>query len=233
MNRNFTIGASLLAALLLATGAFYLGRKTSQPADASMAAASTTEGRKVLYWHDPMVPGPRFDKPGKSPFMDMQLVPVYADEQGGDAGVKVSPGCSRTWASARREGRADAGGELLRCGRRRAVRRAAHGGRADARERVCRAPVGSCADGVRPPRPAPRDRLRARLAGPQNEYLALKRSGVSRDLWPRRVTACARCPFPDALLRQSEQAGTAQARFTLTAPVSGVVQSSACGKASR
>ena len=29
--------------------------------------------RKVLYWHDPMVPGQRFDKPGKSPFMDMQL----------------------------------------------------------------------------------------------------------------------------------------------------------------
>src|SRR6266853_3362902 len=29
-----------------------------------------------------MVPGQKFDKPGKSPFMDMQLVPVYAD--GGD-----------------------------------------------------------------------------------------------------------------------------------------------------
>src|SRR5438067_341452 len=41
-----------------------------------------TNGKKVLYWHDPMVPGQKFDKPGKSPFMDMQLVPVYAD--GGD-----------------------------------------------------------------------------------------------------------------------------------------------------
>ena len=47
-------------------------------------------GRRILYWHDPMVPSARFDKPGKSPFMDMQLVPVYADEQGG-AAVKVSP----------------------------------------------------------------------------------------------------------------------------------------------
>ena len=46
--------------------------------------------RKVLYWHDPMVPSARFDKPGKSPFMDMQLVPVYADEEGG-AAVTVSP----------------------------------------------------------------------------------------------------------------------------------------------
>jgi Cu(I)/Ag(I) efflux system membrane fusion protein len=27
------------------------------------------------YWYDPMFPSQRFDKPGKSPFMDMQLVP--------------------------------------------------------------------------------------------------------------------------------------------------------------
>jgi len=37
-----------------------------------------------------MVPNARFDKPGKSPFMDMQLVPVYADETGGGA-VPVDP----------------------------------------------------------------------------------------------------------------------------------------------
>jgi Cu(I)/Ag(I) efflux system membrane fusion protein len=48
-------------------------------------------GRAVLYWHDPMVPGPKFDKPGKSPFMDMQLVPVYAGEAGDDGKVAISP----------------------------------------------------------------------------------------------------------------------------------------------
>jgi Cu(I)/Ag(I) efflux system membrane fusion protein len=52
--------------------------------------ASAEAGRKVLYWHDPMKPDVRFDKPGKSPFMDMELVPVYADE-GQEAQVKVSP----------------------------------------------------------------------------------------------------------------------------------------------
>lgn len=36
-------------------------------------------GRKILYYQDPMVPGNKFDKPAKSPFMDMMLVPVYAD----------------------------------------------------------------------------------------------------------------------------------------------------------
>jgi membrane fusion protein, copper/silver efflux system len=42
-------------------------------------------GRRILYYHDPMVPGNQFDKPAKSPFMDMMLVPVYADG-GGDGG---------------------------------------------------------------------------------------------------------------------------------------------------
>lgn len=43
-------------------------------------------GRRILYYHDPMVPGNRFDKPAKSPFMDMMLVPVYAGGSG-DNGV--------------------------------------------------------------------------------------------------------------------------------------------------
>ncbi len=47
-------------------------------------------GRKVLYYHDPMVPGKKFDKPAKSPFMDMMLVPVYADGDAGSDGSKVT-----------------------------------------------------------------------------------------------------------------------------------------------
>ena len=48
-------------------------------------------GKKVLYYHDPMVPGNKFDKPAKSPFMDMMLVPVYADSDGDGSKVTVSP----------------------------------------------------------------------------------------------------------------------------------------------
>ena len=48
-------------------------------------------GRKVLYYHDPMVPGSQFDKPAKSPFMDMMLVPVYADRDSDAGKVTVSP----------------------------------------------------------------------------------------------------------------------------------------------
>lgn len=39
--------------------------------------------RKILYWYDPMMPGQKFDKPGKSPYMDMDLVPFYEDEAKG------------------------------------------------------------------------------------------------------------------------------------------------------
>ena len=48
-------------------------------------------GRKILYYHDPMVPGNKFDKPAKSPFMDMMLVPVYADGDADQGRVTVSP----------------------------------------------------------------------------------------------------------------------------------------------
>jgi Cu(I)/Ag(I) efflux system membrane fusion protein len=48
-------------------------------------------GRRILYYHDPMVPGRQFDAPAKSPFMDMMLVPRYAGSEGADSGsVNVS-----------------------------------------------------------------------------------------------------------------------------------------------
>lgn len=61
----------------------------------SMADQSASEMPKnanekaVLYWYDPMVPNQKFDKPGKSPFMDMQLVPKYKGEGGDDSGVSI------------------------------------------------------------------------------------------------------------------------------------------------
>jgi Cu(I)/Ag(I) efflux system membrane fusion protein len=48
-------------------------------------------GRKILYYHDPMAPGRKFDSPGKSPFMDMMLVPVYAGAEQDQGGISVSP----------------------------------------------------------------------------------------------------------------------------------------------
>lgn len=84
---------------VLAGGAalgFWFAHRGTQSEEQSTARAAEESvepkkgERKILYWHDPMVPGARFDKPGKSPFMDMQLVPVYADEEGTSAAVRVS-----------------------------------------------------------------------------------------------------------------------------------------------
>ncbi|MGO4326880.1 efflux RND transporter periplasmic adaptor subunit [Cupriavidus sp. 2TAF22] len=92
-----------MACLVLTGAAGYAGYRfgvsqgmpamPGKPETGATAKAGDIEpqaGRKVLYWHDPMVPGQRFDKPGKSPFMDMQLVPVYADGDGaGNSGVTI------------------------------------------------------------------------------------------------------------------------------------------------
>lgn len=79
-----------LAVALAAAGGYWLGaRKAPTMANGGEDAVA---GRTVLYWYDPMTPGTRFDKPGKSPFMDMDLVPRYADEGEGDnaGGVQIS-----------------------------------------------------------------------------------------------------------------------------------------------
>jgi membrane fusion protein, copper/silver efflux system len=55
------------------------------------AQAKDASGKQVLYWFDPMYPQQKFDKPGKSPFMDMQLVPKYAGDGGEVGTVSISP----------------------------------------------------------------------------------------------------------------------------------------------
>lgn len=70
-----------------AAGGASAGRSDADTAD----RIGPKTGKRVLYWHDPMVPGQKFDRPGKSPFMDMELVPVYAEDGNDDGAVAVSP----------------------------------------------------------------------------------------------------------------------------------------------
>ncbi|HYX91699.1 MAG TPA: efflux RND transporter periplasmic adaptor subunit [Myxococcaceae bacterium] len=72
MNRLLTAVAVALALF----GGFLAGALVrGRPAPASSSAAQ----RKILYWHDPMHPEYRSDKPGIAPDCGMQLEPVYAD----------------------------------------------------------------------------------------------------------------------------------------------------------
>ncbi|MCX7059513.1 MAG: efflux RND transporter periplasmic adaptor subunit [Gammaproteobacteria bacterium] len=87
MNRSTVTGLAAVAVIAAAAAFLWWPRHDDGPAVAE---------RQPLYWYDPMVPDQRFDKPGKSPFMDMQLVPKYADEaasapQDEAAGFRIDP----------------------------------------------------------------------------------------------------------------------------------------------
>ena len=84
--KTTTLTAVALAVLLAAGGGYFFGQRQSHTAPEVVKKAE----RNVLYWYDPMMPGQRFDKPGKSPFMDMELVARYADEEKAATGVGVS-----------------------------------------------------------------------------------------------------------------------------------------------
>ncbi|MBL0164695.1 MAG: efflux RND transporter periplasmic adaptor subunit [Xanthomonadales bacterium] len=89
MNTRFLATMLVLAALVAtALGAYWLGARQHAPLRATNQSAASE--KPALYWYDPMVPDQHFDKPGKSPFMDMDLVPKYADA-GDAATVSVSP----------------------------------------------------------------------------------------------------------------------------------------------
>ena len=91
MNRRAFVALAVSAAFAAGALTALLGQRIiGEPAGVPDSRSAAAPERKVLYWHDPMVPGTRFDKPGKSPFMDMELVPVYDDEQG-RSGVAGAP----------------------------------------------------------------------------------------------------------------------------------------------
>jgi len=217
-----------VAGAALAGAAFLLGRSsvhaptTPQAVASASAPAAPGEGRKILYWHDPMAPGQRFDKPGKSPFMDMPLVPVYADDDGAK-GVSVSPSVQQSLGI-----------------RVTAVRRAVMTPSFDAvgavqfderRTVAVQTRVGGYIEHLAVRAPMERVRKGQHLAtifapdwlGPQNELIAMKRSGVADDLIAAARDRLRALSIPDELVRRSEEAGTAQARFTLSSPANGVV----------
>lgn len=78
---------ALLVAVIAA--AFFAGRRfASSGAPASSAPGSN--GRKVLYWVDPMHPAYKSDKPGIAPDCGMRLEPVYANEPAGAASTPAA-----------------------------------------------------------------------------------------------------------------------------------------------
>jgi Cu(I)/Ag(I) efflux system membrane fusion protein len=188
----------------------------------SSAGASAADSRKVLYWYDPMKPDARFDKPGKSPFMDMQLVPKYADEAVA-GGVQVDPRLAQSLglrlATVARENLStgvDAVGTLGFNERDVAIVQTRSAGFV---ERVyARAPGDVIAAG------APLvDVLVPEWAGAQQEYLAVRTTSD-----PALIAAARQrlvlLGMPEALIGEVERSGKPQPVMTITSPISGVIQ---------
>jgi len=186
-------------------------------------------GRKVLYWHDPMVPGQKFDKPGKSPFMDMQLVPVYADSGGDETAVAISPRMQQNLGVRTAEVKSgsltstvEAVGSVAYNERDVAVVQARSNGFVE--RLFVRAPL----DPVRKGQPLAELYVPDWVAA-QEEYLTAKRIGAQSDSKSLAGLADAArqrmrlAGMSDAQIAAVEASGKVQPRLTITAPIGGVI----------
>ncbi len=230
MNRNLTlalISAGLIGAGLL--GGYWLGGNRSTgnlPTLASPASApEASTGRKPLYYHDPMYPQQKFDKPGKSPFMDMMLVPVYGDESSADAGsVKISPRVVQNLGirtaqvtSGAIDKKIQVVGAVAFDERAVVIVQARVNGYIE--KLFVRAPL----DAVTKGQPLA-EILAPDWVSAQEEYLALKHSPNATDAL--RAAARQRLSvlgMPEATIAAIDADGKTRPRITLTAPVSGVI----------
>lgn len=210
----------IVAALVLAGLGVGYGVAQLHPA----AAVGVKEDKPALYWYDPMYPQQKFDKPGKSPFMDMQLVPRYAEGTAMQTpGVQIDPRQAQNigvrLASVTRGVLAstlDVSGILAFNERDVAVVQARAAGFV---ERVyARAP----GDVLKAGEPLA-DVLIPEWAAAQEEFLALRHSGDNG------LIAAARqrlrlSGMPAALISRMERSGQVQSVLTVSSPLSGALQ---------
>lgn len=203
-------------------------KSTPTPTPAASAAGGVVQdasGKQVLYWFDPMYPQQKFDKPGKSPFMDMQLVPKYAGD-GGEAGtVSISPQVVQNLgvrtAQAKRgalEQRFEAVGSVAYNERGVVQLQARAAGFVE--KLHARAPL----DPVKKGAPLV-EILYPEWAAAQEEYLLLRKSAAQE--MPALTQAARRrlllLGMSEAEVAALEHEGRTRARITLHSPISGVI----------
>ncbi|AFQ51669.1 efflux RND transporter periplasmic adaptor subunit [Burkholderia cepacia] len=215
-------GAALLGAGYVA-GMHHAAGGAGTAAVASAVTRDPQAGRKVLYWHDPMVPNQHFDQLGKSPFMDMQLQPVYADEGGDAPGIRIDPGLQQSlgirYATVRRQQTAD-GFDAVGTTQ-----------FDESRADVVQSRVTGYIDRLYARAPLQRIQKGAPIASlfvpewlaPQEEYLALKRGGMDGSLLDASRARMRALSIPDGIIATLDRTGRAQTHVVLSAPESGVV----------
>lgn len=226
MNNRMINVALLGGVLLLGLGGGYWLANMHAAAPAMGGAMSDAAEKKALYWYDPMYPQQKFDKPGKSPFMDMQLVPRYGAGDGAaadTAAISIDPSLTQNLgvrlASVTRGVLAsslDLSGILAFNDRDVAVVQARAAGFV---ERVyARAP----GDVLKADAPLA-DILVPEWAAAQEEFLALRNSGDASLLAATRQRLRL-SGMPAALIAQMERSGRVQSVTTITSPLGGALQ---------
>lgn len=200
-----------------------LNPQPPQPAEHSRHEAERT----VLYWYDPMYPQQRFDQPGPSPFMDMDLVPRYADEgesTGASSGLKIDPAIRQNLgmrlASVQRASLhrvLDVSGVLTFDERALSIVQSRSTGFV---ERVTpRAPQDLIRQGE-----SLAEVLVPDWAAAQEEFLALRSTG-NRELLAAARQRMRLTGMPEALIRAVEKTGRVQAVWSIPSPRTGVLES--------
>ncbi|MEN1836106.1 efflux RND transporter periplasmic adaptor subunit [Pseudomonas syringae] len=220
-NGALLVGVSL--ALGIAGGYWFAHQRMSGVPSATEQSPNSPEERKALYWYDPMYPQQKFDKPGKSPFMDMQLVPRYAGGAGDPATVSIDPSLTQNFglrfATVTRgifDSNIDVTGVLGFNERDVAVIQPRTAGFV---ERVYAHAPGDLLQA----NAALADILVPEWAAAQTEFLALKRNGDA-DLLAAARQRLRLTGMPAALISQVERSGKVQPTLKLTIPISGVLQ---------
>ncbi|MFJ4440752.1 efflux RND transporter periplasmic adaptor subunit [Pseudomonas sp. NPDC089422] len=191
--------------------------------DSMLPAVKDSAEKKALYWYDPMFPQQKFDKPGKSPFMEMQLVPKYAEVGGNTASVQIDPSLTQ-----------NIGMRLATVSRGVVASSVSVVGVLAFNERDIAVVQSRTAGFVeRVYARAPGDVLSANAAlvdilvpdwaGEQEEFLALKRYG-DPDLLTSARQRLRLAGMPPALIAQVERSGKVQPILTITNPIDGVLQ---------
>lgn len=221
---------ALFSACALLTLGFVGGRYFVSGNTGTGASSATADGggtsadsqRRVLYWHDPMMPNQHFDKPGKSPFMDMQLMPVYADEAGTD-GVRIDSGLQQNlgirYTKVRRADVSpgfDVVGTTQFDESQADVVQSRVTGYID--RLYANAPMQHVAKGA----PVASLFVPDWLA-PQEEYLALVRSRMGGTLLDASRARMRALSIPDTIVASLERTGQPQTHVVLSAPRAGVV----------
>ena len=223
MSRNVLASVTLagVTALIGAGAGYWLASSDDQVSEP--VASAVESDAQVLYWYDPMVPQHRFEKPGKSPFMDMDLVPRYANEDGDVATISIDAGITQnlgirlaTVSRGQLVNVTEAVGVLEYNARDVALVQARAGGFV---ERVYRHAPGDVLDKGA----ALADLLIPEWSAAQEEYLALRRIGEPALLAAARQRLRL-AGMPASTISQLERSGKVNASITISTPIGGVLQ---------